>query len=92
MSELSYTCNLATSVKLAVGINYWVNVLPTFTTSTDAFASDVPTIRAPSQFGWGDDYYNSYFNSPTSGLVYTPATDWGPLYEFSIAIAGTYTT
>jgi len=89
-TEYSITCNLKTAAKLAVGTNYWVNLYPTFTTSSYGFVSNVEDLSPPNLLGWGDDFDNSFFNSTYFGANYVPVTTYGPFDEFSIAIAGTY--
>jgi hypothetical protein len=90
--EYSITCNLKTAVKLAVGTNYWVNIYPTFTSSSFGFVSGVEDVPPLNLLGWGDDFDNSFFYSIYFGANYAPATSLGNNGEdeFSIAIAGTY--
>ena len=90
-NEYSITCNLKTAAKLSVGTNYWVNIYPTFTSSSFGFVSDVEDLPVPNLLGWGDDFDNSFVYSTFFGDNYAPT--WGTGAgndEFSIAIAGTY--
>jgi len=91
-NEFSYTCDLSLKpVKVAVGTIAWVNVLPTFTVSNIGFLSDAVDVQANNQFGWSDDFYNSFFDSASFGYNFAPATTFGPGYsQFAVAIAGTY--
>jgi hypothetical protein len=94
--EYSYTCKLKAALKLLVGTNYWVNLLPTFTAGNYAYLSDVEDMPAHNQMGWGNTYYNSYFDSGYFSASFTPT--WGSnaycngvgCDEFSVAIGGTY--
>ena len=40
------------AVKLTIGTNYWVSMLPTFTAWNYADVSDVEDMPAPNQYGW----------------------------------------
>ncbi|MGA2005166.1 MAG: hypothetical protein ACLPTZ_14425 [Beijerinckiaceae bacterium] len=90
--EYAITCVLHKPIKLAVGVNYWVNILPTLNNAAVAYIDDVEDMPAPNQMGWGNIYFNSY----ASGQIYYP--DWYLTEEscgfgcdaFSVAIAGTY--
>jgi hypothetical protein len=91
-NEYSYTCSLVSNpVKVAVGTIYWVNLMPTFNVSDYAYLSNAIDVPGLNQFGWGDDFYNSFFNSAYFGDTFAPATGLGSGFqEFSVAIAGTY--
>ena len=56
---------------------------------TVANATDVPELN---QFGWSDDFYNSFFNCTACHDSFVPATGIGAFgaQQSSIAIAGTY--
>lgn len=92
-TEYAFTCYPKKfAVKLNVGQIYWVNLLPTFTTSTyNVFLDDAIDVPNASQLGWSDDFYNSFFDSAYFGSSFVPATSVGPgAQEFSVSIAGTY--
>ncbi len=94
--EYAFTCALQRPIKLGVGVNYWVNILPTFIYAGVAYIDDVEDMPAPNQMGWGNIYFNSYANGP----VYGYGTEWylteseyvcgEGCDEFSVGIAGTY--
>jgi hypothetical protein len=93
-NEYSFTCvfNPLSLPKVAVGTILWVNVLPKFTVSTLAYLDEAIDIPGLNQFGWSDDYWNSFLNGPSFFLNYAPATNVDVHFgEFSVAIAGTYT-
>jgi len=93
-NEYSYTCNLALKpFKVTVGTIYWVNVTPTFSVSNYAYLSNAIDVPGLNQFGWSDDFYNSFFDSTYFGATFEPTqnVDFNGLGEFSVAIAGTYT-
>lgn len=92
-NEYAFTCQLpgTKAAKVTVGTIYWVNVTPTFTASTYAYLGNAIDVPELSQFGWGNDNYNSFLNGAFYGLNYTPATTVGAGFtQFSVAIAGTY--
>ena len=95
-NEYSFTCyfNPAALPKVAVGTLGWVNVLPKFNANTIAYLDEVQDNPAPNQFGWSDDYYNSFLNGLMGFTeVFSPATSTDIHFgEFSVAIAGNYTT
>jgi len=92
-NEYSFTCVFKpglTLPKVAVGTVYWINVLPTFT-STVAYLDEAIDVPGLNQFGWSDDYWNTFLNGPSFGLNYSPANTVDVHFgEFSVAIAGTY--
>jgi hypothetical protein len=91
-TEYAFTCfPKKFAVKIPVGTIYWVDILPTFTSSTGIFLSNAIDVPDPSQLGWSDDFYNSFFNSAYFSNNFVPATsvDIG-MQEFSVSIAGTY--
>ena len=96
--EYSITCNLKKAVKLTVGTQYFVNVLPTFSSGNYAYLSDEEDTPSGSQFGWGDTLYNSFFNSSAFGYTYSPTGTYASgsacggigCDEFSIGFAGAY--
>jgi hypothetical protein len=90
-NEYAFTCMLTHPIKLAVGTIYWVNVTPTFTVSNVAFLDNAIDVPGLNQFGWGDDFWNSFINSTSFGANFEPAQDLFDGYgEFSVAIAGAY--
>ena len=91
-TEYAFTCYPKKfAVKIPVGTIYWVNILPTFTSSYNVFLDDAIDVPGLNQFGWSDDFYNSFFNSPYFGDNFAPATSIGSgAQEFSVSIAGTY--
>jgi hypothetical protein len=91
-TEYSFTCSPKKfALKVNVGTIYWVNVLPTFTTSFNVFLDDAIDVPGLNQFGWSDDFYNSFFNSAFFGFSFAPATSLGTGFEeFSVSMAGTY--
>jgi len=92
-NEYSFTCQLVgtKAVKVTVGTIYWVNVTPTFTSTTLAYLDNAIDLPEINQLGWGDDFYNSFINGAFFSLNYAPATSVGTEFEqFSVAIAGTY--
>jgi hypothetical protein len=89
--EFSYTCNLSlTPIKVPVGTITWVNILPTFTVSSDAALSNAIDLPPGDRLGWSNDFYNTFYvHSP--GFNFKPATSVFKGYEqFAVAIAGTY--
>jgi len=94
--EYSYTCSLKKAVKLTIGTNYWVSMLPTFTAGNYAYVSDVEDMPAPNQYGWGNITYNTFITSSYFSVNYAPT--WGSAGtcggsgcdQFSVALGGTY--
>jgi hypothetical protein len=89
-NEYSFTCYFKTPVKVAVGTVGWVSLLPKFTTSNIGYLSNATDVPGLNQYGWSDDFYNSFFNSTSFGVTFAPATNFGSFQQFSVAIAGTY--
>jgi hypothetical protein len=94
-NEYSFTCQLGTTaVKVPVGTITWVNLTPEFTgaDTSVAYLENAIDIPALNQYGWGDMYWDSFFNSAYFNCKWVPAASGSNLTvaAFSVAIAGTY--
>jgi hypothetical protein len=86
----------ADKVKLKAGTSLWINVLPTFDAGDFGYLADVETMPDSTQFGGADEFYNSYFNAPsTFGITWEPTATYPNTNacggigcdEFSIALS-----
>ena len=94
-NEYSYTCDKRSKpIKILVGKIYWINVMPKFTGSTLAYLSDSIDVAGLNQFGWGNDFFNSFNDSAFYGISFesTQSCCFDPdgLAMFSVAIGGNY--
>ena len=94
----AYTCIPTKAVKIPVGTVTWVNILPELDAGTLAYLGDVEVVPSYKNYGWGDVYYSSFFDSRASGYTFdntqsSNATSGCLGYgcdAFSVAISGSY--
>jgi hypothetical protein len=94
----AYTCTPTVAVTVPVGTVTWVNILPKLNGGTAAYLGDIEVVPSFKNYGWGNVFYSSFFDSPSSGYTFdnTQSSNGASgclgygCDAFSVAISGTY--
>jgi hypothetical protein len=92
----AYTCTPKKAVKVPLGVVTWVNILPELDAGTLAYLGDIEVVPSFSNYGWGNVFYNSFFDGDGYSFDNTQSSNGAGgclgygCDAFSVAISGTY--